>query len=62
MDLPNVGTEVGHQLPVGQEHHLGAGHVQGVGPAPAVVHEVLEAVELRLHNGKLTPANRDTLS
>ena len=49
-------------LPVGEQHHLGAGHVQGVGPVPPVVHEVLQAVELRLHNRKLTPADRNTLT
>ena len=65
VDLPQVGAEVGHQLPVGEghhpikgqysghvtlylpirddhvpvseQHHLGAGHVEGVGPVPPVV-------------------------
>ena len=88
--LPQVGAEVGHQLPVGEghqpirgqysghvtlyrpirdelvpvseEHHLGAGHVEGVGPVPAVVQEVLQTVELRLYNGKLTPTNRNALA
>ena len=49
-------------LPVGEDHHLGTGHVEGVGPVPAVVQEVPQAVELRLHNRKLTPANRHALS
>ena len=90
VDLPEVGAEVGHQLPVreghhpirgqysghvtlyrpirdelvpvSEQHHLGAGHVEGVGPVPAVVQEVPQAVELRLHNRKLPPVNRHALS
>ena len=62
VDLPQVGAEVSHELPVGEEHHLGAGQVQGVGPGPPVVQEVLQAVELSLHYGELTPGNRHALA
>ena len=47
------------QLPVGEEHHLGAGHVEGVAPVPAVVQKVAETVELCLDYGELSPS--DTL-
>ena len=36
VNLAPVGADVGHQLPVSEEHHLGARHVQGVGPVSAI--------------------------
>ena len=43
------------QLPVGEEHHLGAGHVEGVAPVPAAGQQVLETVELSLDYGVPAP-------
>ena len=34
VDLLGLLVEAVHQLPVGPDHHLGAGQVQGVAPVP----------------------------
>ena len=61
VDLLGFPVEAVHQLLVGGEHHLRAGHVQGVGPGPGVVQQVSETVELRLHYGELPPLHIHSL-
>ena len=55
VDLLNVVVKVSHHLPVGEEHHLRAGHVEGVAPVPAAGQQVLETVELSLDYGVPAP-------
>ena len=55
VDLLGFPVEAVHQLLVGGEHNLRAGHVEGVAPVPAAGQQVLETVELSLDYGVPAP-------
>ena len=50
-------TEDIDDLQVGGEHHLGPGHVEGVGPVPAVGQQVTHADEFSLDYGEMSPVD-----
>ena len=60
-DPTHVVTDLIHQLLVSGYHHLRAGHVDGVGPVSAAVHELGETQLLGLNNGIVTPVHLNTL-
>ena len=55
VDLLGLAVKISHHLPVGEEHHLRAGHVKGVAPVSPAVQQILETVELSLHYGVPAP-------
>ena len=50
-------TEDVDELQVGGEHHLGPGHVEGVGPVPAVGQQVPHTDEFSLDDGEMSPVD-----